>query len=98
MKDVKCDQCGEPMTSFIGPESAAWANFCDAHGRALTKANKKERGRILEAIKLARATSAKQAAQVRHDVPECSRCGGSGVDPEVRGCTCDCCGGAGFEG
>lgn len=27
----------------------------------------------------------------------CSRCGGSGVDPEVSGCRCDCCGGTGDE-
>lgn len=27
----------------------------------------------------------------------CSRCDGSGVDPEIRDCTCDCCGGTGEE-
>jgi hypothetical protein len=27
----------------------------------------------------------------------CSRCGGTGVDPEVSGCRCDCCGGTGIE-
>ena len=94
MKNVKCDQCDEPMSSFIGPESEPWANFCDGHGRALTKANKKERGRILESIKRARAIAAKAAVLARR---MCSRCDGRGVDPEVIGCTCDCCGGTGFE-
>lgn len=28
---------------------------------------------------------------------ECSRCGGTGKDPEFRDCTCDCCGGTGIE-
>ena len=28
----------------------------------------------------------------------CSRCGGTGVDPEVSNCRCDCCGGTGTEG
>lgn len=27
----------------------------------------------------------------------CSRCEGSGIDPEVNNCPCDCCGGSGFE-
>lgn len=27
----------------------------------------------------------------------CSRCGGSGIDPEIRGCSCDCCAGTGIE-
>ena len=30
-------------------------------------------------------------------IPGCSRCGGSGDDPEVDGCRCDCCGGTGIE-
>ena len=29
--------------------------------------------------------------------PPCSRCDGSGDDPEARGCRCDCCGGTGVE-
>lgn len=29
---------------------------------------------------------------------DCSRCGGSGIDPEVSGCRYDCCGGTGIEG
>lgn len=27
----------------------------------------------------------------------CSRCDGEGDDPEISDCTCDCCGGSGFE-
>jgi hypothetical protein len=50
MKEVTCDQCGESRQSFIGPESKPLANFCEAHGRALTKANAKRRGRIIESI------------------------------------------------
>ncbi len=51
MRQEKCDQCDEPASSFIGPRDAKLASFCDKHGRALTRANVKERGRILEAIR-----------------------------------------------
>lgn len=27
----------------------------------------------------------------------CTRCGGSGDDPEVNNCICDCCAGTGME-
>ena len=27
----------------------------------------------------------------------CSRCDGKGIDPEIAGCWCDCCGGTGEE-
>ena len=30
-------------------------------------------------------------------VTPCSRCGGDGIDPDMRDCTCDCCGGTGVE-
>ena len=59
MGEVKCDQCDNGRTSFIGPESAPIANFCDWHGRALTKANTKRRGQILAAIQRKRARTAK---------------------------------------
>jgi hypothetical protein len=55
MAEVKCDQCDEPRTSFIGPESRPIANFCDAHGRALTRANAERRGRIIKACQRGRA-------------------------------------------
>jgi hypothetical protein len=29
--------------------------------------------------------------------PNCSRCNGTGADPDLRGCVCDCCGGTGYE-
>lgn len=32
-----------------------------------------------------------------HTVQVCSRCDGSGTDPEMTDCTCDVCGGTGEE-
>jgi len=54
MKIVKCDQCDEPRTSFIGPEKKPLANFCNRHGRAVTRANVKRRGKLIEAAIMAR--------------------------------------------
>jgi general stress protein YciG len=37
-----------------------------------------------------------KAAAPKPDDP-CSRCGGSGNDPEIKDCVCDCCQGSGVE-
>ena len=37
------------------------------------------------------------AGEPLKSVPPCSRCGGDGIDPESRDCTCDCCSGSGVE-
>lgn len=54
MPDVKCNQCGEIASSFIRDGSMVIADLCDDHNRALTRANRRSRGRILESIRMQR--------------------------------------------
>lgn len=48
---MKCDQCNEPCRTLIGPERSPLARFCEAHGRAWTRANTVRRGRIIATIR-----------------------------------------------
>jgi hypothetical protein len=68
----------------------------------MTDKAKKRRRETAERLGVSRRAAAdiiaKKTAAVRAGKSACSRCNGTGADPEVRGCTCDCCGGSGFEG
>lgn len=41
--------------------------------------------------------TAKKKKSAEKPTPPCSRCNGTGKDPELSDCTCDCCGGTGVE-
>ena len=43
-----CSFCSEPSMSFIGPEDQPYAYFCFDHDKRFTRANAKDRGRMLE--------------------------------------------------
>ena len=69
-----------------------WRLFVNGHGE-------ERKRKVMAATKAkARKTGKKASDPVTQESGNvCSRCNGTRVDPEMKDCTCDCCGGSGEE-
>ena len=88
----------EEPTASCGHVFDMWSGFgvcphCDAEKYAKIEEQAQEIERLKEKVETLKVRLNAYYGECK----PCSRCQGTGKDPEIKNCTCDCCEGTGWE-